>query len=165
MEPAALVAELDAMRAARGMSHQAVADACGVSKATIYRTLTGATEPTMQLLQSIAAAVQYKPADKVLPPVEPTQESYTAYLVAELERRDAEHDRRVQQLHAHYNMLRRQDRRTITWISVCLAAVVAFLILWLIIDVTHPTVGWIRREVSAYGAVGAAISWAENIFL
>lgn len=165
MEPAALVAELDAMRAARGMSYQAVADACGVSKATIYRTLSGATEPTMQLLQDIAAAVQWKPASKPILPVDPTRENYTAYLVAELERRDAEHDRRVQQLHAHYNMLRRQDRRTITWISVCLAAVVAFLILWLIIDVTHPTVGWIRREVSLYTAVGATVDWAKSILM
>lgn len=42
MEISDLLAELDALRVQRGMSYQAVADACGVSKATIYRTLTGA---------------------------------------------------------------------------------------------------------------------------
>lgn len=162
ISPAELVLELETMRAARGMSYQAVADACGVSKATIHRTLSGATEPTMQLLQSIAAAVQWKPTDAPSPPIDPTRESYAAYLVSELEHRDAEHDRRVQQLHAHYNMLRRQDRRTILWLSICLTAVVAFLVLWLIIDVTHPTVGWVRREVSLYTAVSATVGWAKS---
>lgn len=165
MSPAELVLELEEMRAARGMSYQAVADACGVSKATIHRTLSGATEPTMQLLQSIAAAVQWKPKDVPNPPIDPTRESYAAYLVSELEHRDAEHDRRVQQLHAHYNMLRRQDRRTILWLSICLTAVVAFLVLWLIIDVTHPTVGWVRREVSLYTAVSATVGWAKSVLV
>lgn len=165
MEPAALVAELDATRVSRGLSHQAVADACGVSKATIYRTLTGATEPTMQLLQSIAAAVQWKPAETLTPPVEPTHEAYTAYLIAEMNRRDEEHDRRVRQLHAHYNMLRRQDHRTIVWTTVCLAAVLAFLIFWLIFDILHPTAGWFQREIAAHGMVNTALEWASEIFL
>ena len=61
MEISDLLSELDSLRVQRGMSYQAVADACGVSKATIYRTLTGATEPTIQLVQRIEAAVQYVP--------------------------------------------------------------------------------------------------------
>lgn len=68
--------ELDGQRIARGLSYQALADACGVSKSTIYRTLTGLTEPTMQLLHAIAAAVQYKPVEPVIVPEECTQESY-----------------------------------------------------------------------------------------
>lgn len=61
MEISDLISRLDVKRLERGMSYQAVADACGVSKATIYRTLTGATEPTAQLLSRIEAAVQYVP--------------------------------------------------------------------------------------------------------
>ena len=61
MEISDFISRLDAKRLERGMSYQAVADACGVSKATIYRTLTGATEPTAQLLSRIEAAVQYVP--------------------------------------------------------------------------------------------------------
>lgn len=52
----ALVAELDSLRAAKGLSYQQLTDACGVSRSTIYRTLAGSTEPTVQLIQSIAAA-------------------------------------------------------------------------------------------------------------
>lgn len=165
MEPAQLVAELDAMRAARGLSYQAVADSCNVSKATIYRTLTGATEPTMQLLQSIAAAVQYRPPEKFLEQTDFTKDGYIAYLQETLVRKDETHDRRVQQLHAHYNMLLRQGERRNRWLTWALIAALAILIGWLIIDVTHPTVGWIRREVTAHGAVSAALTWAQNIFI
>ena len=58
MDVDSILMELDAQRVERGMSYQAVADACGVSKATIYRALTRVTEPTAHLLQNIAAAVQ-----------------------------------------------------------------------------------------------------------
>lgn len=43
----ALIAELDRLRIARAMSYQQLADACGVSKSTIHRTLTCGTEPTV----------------------------------------------------------------------------------------------------------------------
>lgn len=165
LEPAALVAELDAMRASRGLSYQAVADACGVSKATIYRTLTGATEPTMQLLRSIAAAVQWTP--KREPPAlsDYSKDDYISYLTALRAQDEAEHELRVQQLHAHYNRLRAEDRRTIRWLSISLALVLVFLIGWLIIDVTHPTVGWVQRDFSLRAAVASTARWGESAIL
>lgn len=165
LEPAALVAELDAMRAARGLSYQQVADACGVSKATIYRTLTGATEPTMQLLQAIAAAVKYKPQEQPLAPTDLTKDGYIAYLQEALARKDETNERRVQQLHAHYNMLLRQGERRNRWLTWALIASLVILIGWLIIDVTHPTVGWIRRDVSLSTAVASALQRVETVVL
>lgn len=165
LEPAALVAELDAMRAARGLSYQAVADSCGVSKATIYRTLTGATEPTMQLLQLIAAAVQYTPPEEPLAQTDFTKDGYIAYLQETLVRKDETHDRRVQQLHAHYNMLLQQGERRNRWLTWALIASLAILIGWLIIDVTHPTVGWIQRDVSLRAAVASTVQWVESAVL
>lgn len=140
-----VLAELDACRVSRGMSRQAVADACNVSEATISRVFNGTVEPTYVLVQSIAAAVQYKPVEPVVIPAECSQESYIAYLKELIQRRDVENDRRIRQLQAHYNMLHRQDRRTIIVLGGILGLLVAAFILWLIIDVTHPNIGWFQR--------------------
>lgn len=144
----AFMDELDALREAKGLSYQAVADACNVSKATVYRALRGATEPTAQLVQQIAAVVQYKPQQYDIAPKDFTQESYIAYLQETIRRQSDENDRRVRQLQAHYNMLRNQDRRIIRILALTLAMLVAAFIIWLIIDVTHPTIGWFQREIA-----------------
>lgn len=160
----ALMAELDALREARGLSYQDVADACLVSKATVYRALTGATgEPSLQLVQNIAAAVQYKPNTPPPELADLSKDGYIDYLKATLQYQAEENDRRVQQLHAHYNRLRAQDRRSIKWLSVILGLLVAGFILWLIIDVTHPTVGWFQREVAYQsGTMLNAVEWLEE---
>ena len=146
MEISDLIAELDAKRLERGMSYQSVADACGVSKATIYRTLTGATEPTAQLLQHIEAAVQYvPPVPDTLPPAE-CSEAYVDYLRAALRQQTQDYNRHITQLQTHYSMLYRQDRRVITFLIVCITVLVIFLIFWLVMDVLHPSIGWIQRS-------------------
>lgn len=66
-----ILVEIDALREARGMSYQNLADACGISKSTVGRILNGQSEPTVQQLQMIAAAVQYKSATQAAPPVAP----------------------------------------------------------------------------------------------
>lgn len=160
----ALLAELDALREARGLSYQDVADACQVGKATVYRALTGATgEPSLQLVQKIAAAVQYKPNVPAPELTDLSKDGYIAYLKAALQHQSEENDMRVQQLHAHYNRLRAQDRRTIRMVSLALALLIAAFIIWLIIDVTHPTVGWFQREVANQsGAMHTVTDWLEE---
>ena len=111
MEIPELIAQLDAKRLERGMSYQTVADACGVSKATIYRALTGATEPTAQLLNHIDAAVQYvPPVQDQLPPVE-CSEAYISYLRAALHQQTQDYNRHSAQLQTHYSMLHRQPQQ------------------------------------------------------
>lgn len=139
-----MLAELDGLRMARGLSYQDIADACGVSKSTIYRALTGQTEPTMQLIQSIAAAVQYKPAQPELIPFGYTPEEYIAYLQASIQRQADDIERRVRQLHSHYNLLRRQDRRSkLVWMVIAICLIAAFVSLF-IYDFANLDRGWIQ---------------------
>lgn len=141
-----LLVELDTLRIARGMSYQTVADACGVSKATIYRALTGVTEPTAQLVQRMEAAVQYNPECAAqLPPPNHSPEEYVDYLRATIARQTEEYNRHVTQLQTHYSMLHRQDRRTILFLSIGVTVLVIFLIFWLVLDVLRPEIGWIKR--------------------
>ena len=157
MDVDSILMELDAQRVERGMSYQAVADACGVSKATIYRALTGVTEPTAHLLQNIAAAVQYKP-NKPEPELRDlSPESYIVYLKEMLQQQKKEKDRQIRQLQAHYSMLRRQDRRTILLLSIAIALIISGFILWLIVDITHPNIGWIQRA----NAFFQTTSWSD----
>lgn len=154
-----LMAELDSLRVKRGLSYQAVADACNVSKATVYRALSGATEPTATLVRQMASAVQYKPHKRELELTGYTQESYIEYLRAQLRRQSDENELHVRQLQTHYNMLRNQDRRTIRLLATALVLLVAAFIIWLIIDVTHPTIGWFQREISRRST--EPLNWLE----
>lgn len=45
-----------------------------------------------------------------------------------------------------HQMLHRQDRRVITFLIVCITVLVLFLIFWLVMDVIHPSIGWIQRS-------------------
>lgn len=137
-----------------------------VSLATVYRALTGKTEPTAQLVQQIAAAVQYKPPAHDVSPGSFTQEGYTQYLQETLTQQREDNERRVKSLHAHYNRLLNQDRRTIRMLSLILALLVAAFIIWLIIDVTHPTAGWFQREIAYQhdGLLGITDWLEENLW-
>ena len=144
MEISDLLSELDALRIQRGMSYQAVADTCGVSKATIYRTLTGATEPTIQLVKRIEAAVQYvPPSAQQPPPASCSKEEYAEFLRETIIRQDEEYSRHIAQLQTHYSLLRRQDRRSIAVLAAAVAVLVIFLVVWLVLDILHPGAGWI----------------------
>lgn len=141
----ALVAELDRLRMAQNISYQQLADACGVSKSTIYRTLTCSTEPTAQLLKSIAAAVQYQPDAPETPPADFSPDGYITYLQNRLNQQDADHKTHVQQLHAHYNMLRRQEKREKTvWMVLAILFAMIFVVLFLY-DFANLDRGWIQR--------------------
>lgn len=152
-----ILMELDGQRIARGLSYQDLADACGVSKSTIHRTLSGATEPTMQLIQAIAAAVQYKPATPILVPDECTQEAYIAYLKELLQRQREDSDRHVRQLQAHYNRLHRQDRRTIVAMGAILGVIVLFICILFAYDFAHLDRGWIQEYTQCHGYISQAL--------
>ena len=155
----ALLAELDSLRAGKNLSYQQLADACGVSKSTIYRPLNGATEPTMQLVQSIAAAVHYEPEAPETFPTDFSQDSCIAYLQNRIIQKDADQKAHVRQLHAHYNMLMRQARREkIVWMVLAIAFALTFVALFLY-DFANLDRGWIQRM---YGEFQSA--W-ENSFL
>lgn len=135
VDPNLLIQDLEAQRKAVRLSYQNVADACEVSQATIMRTLKGQAEPTLDLLQKIAAAVSYdqKPAPVVLQGY--TQEDYIKYLHQLVERRDEEYKIREAKAEARNNMIISQKSRTIRWLCGIIALLAVTFILWLILDV------------------------------
>lgn len=140
------LSELDSLRKARGISQQELAETCGVSKATICRTLNGATEPTARLVQSIEAAVQYTPEEHpVLPAPGQSMEEYVEYLQATIIRQSEDYRRHTMQLQTYYRLLNRQNRRVILIMGIAIAVLVIFLVGWLIFDILHPGIGWIQR--------------------
>lgn len=137
--------QLDGLRLEKGLSYQAVADGCGLSKSTVCRILNGQSEPTIQQLQAIAATVQYKPEGAVIIPQDATQEAHIAYLKELIQKQAAENDRRTRQLQAHYNMLHQQDRRTIVVLGAILGILVLFICGLFVYDFAHMDRGWIQE--------------------
>ena len=146
----ALIAALDGQRLSLKMSYQAVADACGVSQSTIIRIFKKQSEPTMAMLQQIAHAVKYEPSHEPIILEDYTKDAYIDYLRKSLEEEKLEGMVRLAQQEAHYNMLLTQKARTVTTLSVALVLASIFLVGWLIIDIMHPTMGWIQRELAAH---------------
>jgi transcriptional regulator with XRE-family HTH domain len=153
----ALISALDGQRMSLKMSYQAVADACGVSQATIMRILKKQTEPTMAMLQQIAHAVKYEPNHEPIVLEDYTKDAYVEYLRKSLEEEKLEQGVRLAQQEAHYNMLLAQKTRTIRTLSIILVMVSVFLVGWLIMEILIPTQGWIRRE-AAYHAYSGIIN-------
>lgn len=80
---------------------------------------------------------------RALPPPQ-CSDAYVDYLRAALRQQAQDYNRHVTQLQTHYSMLRRQDRRVINFLIVCVTILVIFLIFWLVMDVIHPSIGWIQ---------------------
>lgn len=137
--------QLDGLRLEKGLSYQAVADGCGLSKSTVCRILNGQSEPTIQQLQVIAATVQYKPEGAMVIPQDATQEAHIAYLKELIQKQSQENDRRTRQLQAHYNMLHQQDRRTIVVLGAILGILVLFICGLFVYDFAHLDRGWIQE--------------------
>lgn len=165
-----LILELDALRTAQNLSYQNVADACNVSQATIFRAFKRQTEPTLDLLQKIAAAVGYEPDREPLVLQDYTQDAYVEFLQRTIAAEKEEHQLREARAEARHNMLINQKNRTITYLSGILFLFALGFITWLIVDVTHPTVGWFQREM-AYHSGAASTTWdfllayIENLFI
>lgn len=140
-----LLAELEEKRQSLHLSYQSVADACGVSQTTIMRIFKRKVEPTAAMLQKIASAVKYESSPSALVPQGYSQEEYIRYQQEFMDQERQIHERRARQQEAHYNMLLQRGRRTILSLSIILTLLVAAFIIWLIIDVMHPNIGWVQR--------------------
>ena len=158
MPPDQLMQELDALRTAQNLSYQNVADACNVSQATIFRAFKRQTEPTLELLQKIAAAVGYEPEQEPLVLKDYTQDAYVEFLQRTIAAEKEEHRLREARAEARHNMQINQKNRTIAWLAGILFIFALGFITWLIIDVTHPTVGWFQREM-AYHSSANTSAW------
>lgn len=145
-----LLLDLDAQRKVMNLSYQNVADACEVSQATIMRIFKRQTEPTFEMLQKIAAAVHFdaKPAPVMLEGY--TKEEYISYLQKLIERREEDFKIREAKAEARHNAAINQKTRTIRYLTVCIILLAAGFIAWLILDITHPTLGWLQQDMTYY---------------
>lgn len=149
-----LIPEMDAHREAQKISYQKVADACQVSQATIIRIFKRQNDPTVAMLQKISAAIKYEARREEIILTGYTQDDYIQFLQRTLEAQKEEHTVRMAQQEAHYNMLLAEKNRWIRYLFITVILVAGFLVGWLIVDVTHPDIGWIQRDVAYYGAEG-----------
>lgn len=148
-----LLEELDALRIAQNLSYQNVADACNVSQSTIIRAFKHQTEPTLDLLQKIAATVGYEPHREPLVLQGYTQDAYVEFLQQSIAAEKEEHQLREARAEARHNMLINQKNRTIAYLAGILFIFALGFISWLIIDVTHPDIGWFQREAAIRSTV------------
>lgn len=155
-----LITDLDAQRKSLNFSYQNVADSCDVSQATIIRIFKHQTEPTLDMIQKIAAAVKYdyKPAPVLLKGY--SQDDYITYLQQLLQSREDDFKIREAKAEARHNMIVNQKTRTIRFLSAALVILSVAFAAWLVIDILHPTMGWFQREIHA-----AAFRELSNICL
>ena len=102
------------------------------------RTFKRQNEPTLELIQKIAAAVHYdaKPAPVMLEGY--TKEEYISYLQKLIERREDDFKIREAKAEARHNLIVNQKTRTIRLLTVGVLLLAVAFILWLI---THPSIG------------------------
>ena len=141
-----LINDLDAQRKSLNLSYQNVADSCDVSQATIIRIFKHQAEPTLDMIQKIAAAVKYdyKPGPVILKGY--SQDDYITYLQQLLQSREDDFKIREAKAEARHNMIVNQKTRTIRYLSAALVLMAVGFVAWLIIDILHPTMGWFQRE-------------------
>lgn len=156
-----LLQELDALRIAQNLSYQNVADACNVSQSTVIRAFKRQTEPTLELLQKIAAAVSYEPSREPIVLQGFTQADYIDFLQRTIVAEKEEYQLREAKAEARHNMLMNQKNRTIKYLSAIMFLFAIGFISWLIIDVTHPDIGWFQRNAAYNSSTGTSSTWAS----
>ena len=135
---------------ATGMTYQQIADASGVPRTTVSRILQKQTpNPSVKNIADIAVAVGYD-IDPVRPPVlqGSTRDAYILFLQESLAAERAQAEKKYLAQEARHNRQLAEKNRWIASLAVALILVLTFLVGWLIVDITHPTVGWIQRALS-----------------
>ena len=133
-----------------GMTFQQIADRADQPKSTVTRILRKETpNPSMKTLADIAMAVGYE-IDPILPAVlkDSSKDAYIAFLQESLIFERADKKAQV----AEQKMLRHQvvaeKNRAITYLAIALILVNMFLIGWLIMELLHPSAGWVQWEAA-----------------
>ena len=143
-----IVDRLRQLKKQSNLSTQKLSELSGVPVATINRILSGTTpNPTFQTVVDLCTALGvtvdallYPEAGKAEDFNHPAQHPLSDRMVEQYERLLEEKDQRIED---KSKALRYRAR----WISVLCAAlflVVAFLIFWLVVDLTTPGAGWFR---------------------
>ena len=139
-------------------TNQMWSDASGVPKPTIDRIVRGDTaNPSIQTILDMAAAVGYTfsnhPEQPDAAPSETgIKDPMTLHLINVYENRGRSYEERIKRNSAHYNMLLAEKNR---WLKFSLSLniiLVVFICIVLLLDVTHPDIGWIREQLEGFNA-------------
>lgn len=148
MDISAIIDGILECREETGMTYQQIADRADVPKSTVTRILRKETpNPSMKTLADIAMAVGYE-IDPIRPAVlkDSSKDAYIAFLQESLAFERADKKAQI----AEQKMLRHQvvaeKNRAISYLAIALILVNAFLIGWLILELTHPSAGWIQWQ-------------------
>lgn len=160
MDVSAIIDGILECREETGMTFQQIADRSNVPKSTVTRILRRETpNPSMKTLADIAVAVGYE-IDPVRPAVlkDATKDAYITYLQEALEAEKKACKAQIAEQKALRHQVVAEKNRTIFFLSVALILSLMLLIGWLIMELLHPSAGWIRFE-SAYHAA------AKDVFM
>ena len=131
-----------------GMTFQQIADRADVPKSTVTRVLRKETpNPSMKTLADIAVAVGYE-----IEPLHPaslkdsSKDAYITFLQESLEFERADKKAQIAEQKALRHQVVAEKNRTIFHLSIALIMMNAFLIGWLILEILHPTAGWIQWQ-------------------
>lgn len=145
MEVQDIISGIVAQKKSRGLTTQQIADLSGVSKSTVDRLLRNDPSASVnaQTLFAVADAVGYRLGG--------VEEDPAVRRIADV------YEARIRQ---HELDARRTARYLKTWncIFATLSLVLfSFIVIMLLIDVTHPDVGWIRDHLQNYIETGYRI--------
>lgn len=150
-----------------GMTFQQIADRSNVPKSTVTRVLRKETpNPSMKTLADIAVAVGYE-IDPVRPAVlkDSTKDAYIAYLQEALEAEKKACRSQIAEQKALRHQVVAEKNRTIFYLSISLILSLLLLIGWLIMELLHPSAGWIRFETAKDTLLYIARYFSGNGFL
>ena len=160
MDVSAIIDGILECKEENGMTMQQIADRANQPKSTVTRILRKETpNPSMRTLADIAVAVGYE-IDPVQPAVlkDHTKEAYIAYLQEALLAEKAACKAAIAEQKALRHQVVAEKNRTITLMAIALILSLFMLIGWLIMELLHPSAGWIQFEAAYRHAAWSAIA-------
>lgn len=148
MEVSKIIDGINKKKEELNISNQTIADASGVPKSTVDRILRKDTEnPSAQNVLDIAAAVGYRIGGDIEKPPFPADEKLVEYIMLLNE------DRITRMRAGHNQVLAEKDRTIETYekyihgLIIAVILLVSIIVLTLVLDVLHPDIGWIRKQL------------------
>ena len=148
MDVSAIIDGILECKEENGMTMQQIADRANQPKSTVTRILRKETpNPSMRALADIAVAVGYE-IDPVQPAVlkDHTKEAYIAYLQEALLAEKAACKAAVAEQKALRHQVVAEKNRTIRDLSIALIISLLLFVGWLVMELLHPSAGWIRWQ-------------------
>lgn len=134
------------------MTFQQIADRADVPKSTVTRILRKETpNPSMKTLADIAVAVGYE-----LDPIRPaalkdsSKDAYIAFLQESLTFERANAKAQIAEQKALRHQIVAEKNRAISYLAIALILVSIFLVGWLIMELLHPSAGWVQWQTAYY---------------